>query len=513
MVRKVKKRKKLSHPPSKKHHTVIKHLEMLFTMNKHWTIAVVTLFALALLSIFLLVSPGAGKAFYVPDVEYTAGIIEPDTINPDEPFTLTVAANIGLSKTVAMQFHLRLPDTIICDDLVTDTLLSASETATRKKAECSEGAIYFEYAHLDYDNAFTGKFNLVEITFDEGLPKGTYPLFFESFDIYDVDDPNQEDLIMPVRDPIIIVGDIPACAADEECEGDCCYDGVCAACEPECLISSECSETQGCVEGECVEATPCSVDTECEEPTPCCNNLIGTGFCSDCNTNECSTNEDCPENYECSEGTCQEIVCTEDADCTEEGFSCHIPSGRCITGPCEGGPTDEICNNRQDEDCDDLIDCGDTENCGDICHNGEDGECILVTDQLPYTVNGDGDINAGMLMVAEFKPTCEDGTPLLYAYTILETAPGEIIGFKKEIIPPMINDDAYYSFINYNLPISYTQNLNQQERSELLSNLALNKTIIIYDKDLHEDYLVNGNLKAIYDNVLWQRIFTFEDEE
>ena len=79
--------------------------------NKQLIIAVITISAIIVLGALLLFSDKiAGKAFFVPEAKFTAGIVDPGKILENAPFSLLVKTNIETKSTVAIDFKLDLPE-------------------------------------------------------------------------------------------------------------------------------------------------------------------------------------------------------------------------------------------------------------------------------------------------------------------------------------------------------------------------------------------------------------------
>lgn len=137
----------------------------------------------------------------------------------------------------------------------------------------------------------------------------------------------------------------------------------------ECRTSADCVEPHAgiCLSpgtplpcGACYDPpTPCTTDTECamQDPTTICEppkcscgaSECITGCMSDaeCNAWEycspghrclpdvCSTNADCPDNFECASMACARKTCTADADCNGVCVNgqCHASAGNCTQLP------------------------------------------------------------------------------------------------------------------------------------------------------------------------------------
>ncbi|MHC4815653.1 MAG: MopE-related protein [Planctomycetota bacterium] len=120
-----------------------------------------------------------------------------------------------------------------------------------------------------------------------------------------------------------------------------CIDGYCMPGE------CDCTNTQNCVNGNCVEkctGVVCEDYEKCELTTgQCVDDSCVTQGCPDgqiCVAHQCVTDPcppgTCPENQMCSEGKCYD-VCTKDT--CPSGQACV--KGKCTPDPCAGYPCDE----------------------------------------------------------------------------------------------------------------------------------------------------------------------------
>ncbi|HLD72889.1 MAG TPA: hypothetical protein VJA23_04850 [Candidatus Nanoarchaeia archaeon] len=264
--------------------------------NKQLIIAVITISAIIVLGALLLFSDKiAGKAFFVPEAKFTAGIVDPGKILENTPFSLIIKTNIETKNTVAIDFKLNLPEGLTCDDLGNDLqvndLLNWGEGLVFDTAECLGSQIVFKYATVNAAEARSEEFALAQLQFQKGAPVGVYDLTFESFNIYDLDDKAHPDLIINGESAEIVV---------EEKVTEGCGDGIvdvgenCANCpeDVKCSAGSICSEAGLCVKeqvctpneffcsGDKKVLSKCSADGKSFINTPClegweCNHGIG----------------------------------------------------------------------------------------------------------------------------------------------------------------------------------------------------------------------------------------------
>ena len=187
----------------------------------------------------------------------------------------------------------------------------------------------------------------------------------------------------------------PECVTDSDCE---CYascsDGSCVG--PEYIPCSEdsCGAGMKCDEcGACVSDGPIIITPECSQHADCsCTEVCSNGFCMENDSTECESNEDCPENWICGEcRTCEEptiiIVvpqCTQDSDC-----------------PCSNSCIDGLCSPWESATCSDDS-CGQGMEC-DLC-----GICIA-TEPLPPLCADEGACETEDCPQSCPDETCLDG--------------------------------------------------------------------------------------------------------
>lgn len=116
-------------------------------------------------------------------------------------------------------------------------------------------------------------------------------------------------------------------------------DGVGDACEPECIIDSDCGAGMTCVARECVAAPPpppeCAADSDCGDGNVCIE-----GECSLPPPVTCDDDTDCDEGKVCREGECVpeadlSVVCTTDTECSA-GSYCNPVASACAECPTTG---------------------------------------------------------------------------------------------------------------------------------------------------------------------------------
>ena len=193
------------------------------------------------------------------------------------------------------------------------------------------------------------------------------------------------------------------CNGTEVCENDTCQEGTPITCLDDglfCNGSEVCDEsTQGCGH----TGDPCSIDETCEEDVQQCISLCGNKVCDpgeNCSTcpNDCISGVTGGSCSLCFKGACDGIChpkkdgpdcadcwptyCCGDGICEgeEDNSNCSVdcPVSDCGDGTCSndedqcschvdcGPPVVETCNNGIDDDCDDLIDCNDSDCVADL---------------------------------------------------------------------------------------------------------------------------------------------------
>jgi len=216
--------------------------------------------------------------------------------------------------------------------------------------------------------------------------------------------------------------DLNPCTEDQCNEGGCVYSNGDGSCND----NNPCTKDDHCEEGVCVGETTCECahDNDCEEleDGDICNGTLvcKVGKCKvDKNTvveceptgfEPCQTNECQPDTGTCALITGEDGTECEDAEeCTDSTF--------CVEGECTG--IGEIvcemdCNDGEDEDGDNLVDCDDSDcfgvdpcpepECGDDnCFGGETcATCPQDCGECPPEC-GDGEIQAGA------GEECDDG--------------------------------------------------------------------------------------------------------
>ena len=165
------------------------------------------------------------------------------------------------------------------------------------------------------------------------------------------------------------------CEVDGDCDpGWVCQDGFCQPGDepPSCTVDADCAEGDVCVDGACVEDSvgpECAADGDCAEGEHCV-----AGACVVAQVDECETDADCGGGWTCRDGECHPGTgpeCSADADCGE-GETCVY--GECLDGcasdaECDTGAVciDGTCVDQEDAAaCAADADCAD----GEICANG-----------------------------------------------------------------------------------------------------------------------------------------------
>ncbi len=93
-------------------------------------------------------------------------------------------------------------------------------------------------------------------------------------------------------------------------DGDICTDGMCVK-DNSCTVDSDCLDNQVCTDGTCIEKVDCTLDSDCSD-----NQVCTDGICIE--KVDCTLDSDCSDNQVCTDGTCIEKVdCTLDSDCSD----------------------------------------------------------------------------------------------------------------------------------------------------------------------------------------------------
>jgi len=198
-----------------------------------------------------------------------------------------------------------------------------------------------------------------------------------------------------------------------------------------CDAVNDCSSTGD----PCNDGVDCTVDV-CDEVEDSCTNTPDDDLCDDeelCTTDSCDevagcifTPVECPEGQQCdsSDGLCQPVGCTDDAEC-DDGFFCNgAETCDTATGTCQSGTP---------VDCDDEVDCT-VDTCDefdDVCVNTPD-DIACPDDGLFCTGDEICDPRAGCVSTGdpcpEWLTTCNEETdtcdPVTGKVTICHKPPG-----------------------------------------------------------------------------------------
>jgi hypothetical protein len=375
-------------------------------------ITIITVVALALLSLFLIFSDQlVGKAYTAGQVN--AGFKDIPTVASDTGFTLDVWADVGSAETVAISFKVDLPTSEDCNNMVSSSSVALGWSDTVDNAffchPSFDNELWFIYSTTDFSLAKSGEFKIAEITF-AGLPAvGSYDFEFKSFNIVDMNDPTGSLLISSGESTTVEVQDIVVeCTALWQ-EG-CTQDGA----GYECLIHQN-TPTGLCVPTACETSflameqsyltndannNVCEVDGSCMATGETCHQLYGdkkavcmpdnlvpdaltdcTGIPNFCVYKEDWTGDRCAD----GEGPCDSGSQCESDDCDLTTNTCAAtPVGPCaLEADCSSptpycGPLGECVGCVSDTHC-----AGEISSIGNTLFCGPEATCIECVDDTP----------------------------------------------------------------------------------------------------------------------------------
>jgi len=229
-------------------------------VNKPLLIAIVTLFAVALLVVLLFFSDVfVGKAIKggtFTTVGQAGIILDEKTVTPGETFTVPITANIGSAKSVAVRFTLNFDTGFFeeCKDIPTANVLSEYISAGVDLSvigplmTCpTADTVQFEAAWLCADaacsNALSGDITIATVPFTakqtagETASEGEFS--FTSFEIIDLE--SGENLVKTFVGDTVTIEPVklsPECATDVDCAVD-------QVCENELCVSAADSDSDG----------------------------------------------------------------------------------------------------------------------------------------------------------------------------------------------------------------------------------------------------------------------------
>jgi len=180
-------------PHSWEAHHITNHGEV----KKPLVIAIITVALLiGVVSLLLLSDTFVGKAVFVEDSKIplnAGGVFYTDNeafFLPGDESIVTVRANIGSKKTVAVGFTLDLTGSLTCDDLLGVYDKTGWKVLAWDKYECkdlgSKHQITFEKGTLNYLQAKTGVFEIAEIEFYTGDAGEDVMFNFDSLVVYEL---------------------------------------------------------------------------------------------------------------------------------------------------------------------------------------------------------------------------------------------------------------------------------------------------------------------------------------
>jgi hypothetical protein len=165
------------------------------------------------------------------------------------------------------------------------------------------------------------------------------------------------------------------CCTGELHAGDCCEDVDCSGTEV--CVNHTCQPSDPCGDGTCgpdEDCTSCPSDCPTGANEVCCSGVVYAGDC--CDDADCTAPDSCVGHVctpPCEDGDSQ--ACYEGPAGTQGVGICLGGSRTCAAGSwgtCEGQvlPVDEDCSDGLDNDCDQLVDEEDEDDCGSKVNGG-----------------------------------------------------------------------------------------------------------------------------------------------
>ena len=339
-------------------------------ISKPFVIAIITIFALVLLSLFLFFQDQlVGKAFQTGTASIgLSGTDQERTFAAGQSVSVPIRANLGTRQTVALGFSIALPSGVTCSQLANppfENLLGWNDQngLVISVNECRNNVATFRMATLNADQAKTGSdLSIANLRFNN-LPVGRYPIQLSNIEI--IDFRTHQD--MGIRDAtgreIIVNQPVPECADGQrnglETDVDCGGTGNCPRCAggQVCMAGSDCLTAVCTAAGRCA-ATICSPQSrQTCGPDDCVSVGQGVwntaaGTCDVALIDACQTNTDCTTvglracNTAVTPNVC--VQCLSNTDCSAPTPRCNLQTNTC-------GATDTCGNNIVDagEQCDD----------------------------------------------------------------------------------------------------------------------------------------------------------------
>ena len=230
-----------------------------------------------------------------------------------------------------------------------------------------------------------------------------------------------------------------ACTGTETCAGlQGCQAGTPLDCQDgNACTDDTCDEASGCVHTPREGCTGCQGNAECADTNPCTADVCDAGICRntlipDCTP--CTSVEVCDDGDPCTDDACTDDVCghvsrpgcvrcTTPAQCDDlnECTADTCSGGVCSNAPIPGcticTPVAEVCGNGIDDDCDDLIDCADSD-----CAAAT--ECLPPPPAVPESCDNCVDDDRDGLTDAEDPDCCPDPLALAVTHLMLHSGGG-----------------------------------------------------------------------------------------
>ena len=305
--------------------------------NKQLIIALITIFAIVVLVVFLFLGKMfVGKAIYIGEVNSLwLGLESDSSVIENNEFTMKVMSNIGTEKTVAVQFDVTFPSGITCDQITIIPSLGwtnlVDDTLNREVDAEGKAHYYFIQSTLDHTLFKTGVFEIADISLE--LPKGNY-----EFQINGRVWSMSETPVDKITSTKFLTVNVASASAPTE--------DICSPTSLEfCINGLDCENNEGIWDK---DTNTCSspVEEPADVETKCSNNFDDDedNFV-DCEDPDCSPDQAC---------IAPPITCQTDADCAEGEF-CNDNDECAIPTKSEIG----VCDNHLDDDNDGFEDCDD----------------------------------------------------------------------------------------------------------------------------------------------------------
>jgi len=412
--------------------------------KKFLVITAISLFAIISLSLlYFFTSKFVGQAFYPGDIG-TAGFVNPGKIQENQPFTLTLKANIGTrgTKTLALSFALVIPPQLALADYQSLLGWTPDNGAVLTNFNLVDNKLLlFEYATLNPDLAKTGEFAIANLTF-KGAPAGKYFLNFDSFEIIDFN--THQPMSLNVYNATLTIASAPSqpkCVdRDRDRYGD------------NCLAGPDCDDNNPQIHPGASEL--------CDGLDNDCDNLIDEDFDLQTDSNNCgSCGHVCDLNTVCQEGIC--------------------------TFPPFPSPCIDQDNDSYGDNCPAGPDCNDQDPNINVCPAGQvcqNSLCVPTLETFAGVKINLSEI-APLGNLFSTKITALEDFPRLEltAYTLLKDRAGKVLVLKQEKVPGLTAGQEYLISVNYPFP-----------------QKVATKEVYVQDKLPHQGWTIHGSLTKNY---------------